>query len=87
MFVFITPVTDLIVMKWAGSINQKTLSSEQLYFARSVKFVLVTAIFALGLYSRIYREDITQNFAKRVTVAQDEANKQPLLQAPVELQG
>jgi hypothetical protein len=28
LFVFLTPVTDLIVMKWAGTIDGKTLSAD-----------------------------------------------------------
>ena len=58
ILIFLTPVTDLIVRTLSGS-SQATLSSTQLYVVRSFKFVLVLIAFTLGIYARIYREDIT----------------------------
>ena len=72
-------MTDLIVMNWAGTIADNSISAQQLYFVRTVKFVLIMTIFTLGVYANIYRQDITMNFAKRVSVREEEANKQPLL--------
>ena len=60
ILVFLTPITDLIAISWSGPADQTTLSDTQLYVVRSFKFVLVLIAFALGSYSKIYREDITE---------------------------
>ena len=60
--IFLTPVTDLIVMKWSRASDMKSLTGQQIYFIKSIKFLLVLISFTLGIYSRIYREDITKNF-------------------------
>lgn len=59
ILVFLTPVTDLIAISWSGPAGQTTLDDTQLYVVRSFKFILVLTAFTLGLYARIYREDIT----------------------------
>ena len=63
--IFLTPVTDLIVMKTYRAADMKSLTGQQIYFIKSVKFLLVLISFTLGIYSRIYREDITKNFTLR----------------------
>lgn len=63
ILLFLTPILDLIVISWAGTVGQSTLSEPEIYFVRSVKFVLCLAAFALGMYSRIFREDVTLNFS------------------------
>ena len=85
MLVFLTPVTDMIALSWVGSPDQTTLTEAELYFVRSLKFVLVIASFTLGYYSRIYREDVTLNFStKKIKTnggpaTQEEIVKEPLL--------
>ena len=59
ILVFLTPVTDLIAISWSGPTGQTTLDNTQLYVVRTFKFVLVLIAFTLGIYARIYREDIT----------------------------
>ena len=63
ILVFLTPVTDLIAIRWSGPTGQTILDDTQLYVVRSLKFVLVLIAFTLGLYARIYREDITNQFS------------------------
>lgn len=63
MLIFLTPVLDMIVISWTGKVGQNNLTEPEIYFVRSVKFVLCLAAFALGLYSRIFREDVTLNFS------------------------
>ena len=63
LLIFLTPVLDMIVISWSGKVGQDKLTEPEIYFVRSVKFVLCLAAFALGLYSRIFREDVTLNFS------------------------
>jgi hypothetical protein len=63
ILVFLTPVTDFIAIRWSGPTGQTTLDDTQLYVVRSLKFVLVLIAFTLGLYARIYREDVTNQFS------------------------
>jgi hypothetical protein len=62
VFIFLTPLTDLIVLSWVGIVGQSVLTDNQVYFIRILKFVLVFIPFVIGLYMRIYREDLTKNF-------------------------
>ena len=64
ILVFLTPLTDYIAMSWSGPAGQSTLDDTQLYVVRSFKFVLVLAAFTMGIYARIYREDITNQFSR-----------------------
>ena len=61
---FLTPVTDFIAISWSGPTGQTTLDDTQLYVVRSFKFVLVLIAFTLGIYARIYREDVTNQFSR-----------------------
>jgi len=64
LFIFITPVTDVIVMAAMGKVDQVELSNAELYFVKSVKFCLILAAFAIGSYQRVYREEITKDFSQ-----------------------
>ena len=68
LFEFLTPVTDMIVISWVGTIGQTKLTETELYVVRSIKFVFVIASFILGVYSRIYRRDVTKNFSKSAEI-------------------
>jgi hypothetical protein len=53
---------------------------------KSFKFVFTLTAFALGIYERIYREDITENFSKSLkqkangdSETKEERVKEPLL--------
>ncbi len=87
LFIFLTPITEMIVLSWVGTVGQSVLSENEVYFVRTVKFIIVTIAFVLALYMRIYREDLTTNFTKPIGTAQEEqiGVKQPLLQVPGEL--
>ena len=69
LFVFLTPITDMIVISWVGTIGQTKLTVTELYFVRSIKFAFVIALFILGVYSRIYRRDVTKNFSKDAEIS------------------
>ncbi len=62
------------------------MSASQLYTVKSFKFVFTLTAFAIGLYQRIYREDITENFSKSLKQktngdgeTKEERVKEPLL--------
>ena len=40
------------------------MSDEQAYVVKTIKFGLVLFVFALSVYARIFREDMTENFTK-----------------------
>lgn len=64
------------------------MTASQLYTVKSFKFVFTLTAFALGIYERIYREDITENFSKSLkqkvngdSEKKEERVKEPLLKA------
>lgn len=75
ILIFLTPVTDMIAFSWVASADQTKLSESQLYFVKTLKFVLVILAFSIGYYSRIYREDITLNFSTSPKVKTNGAPK------------
>ena len=81
MFVFITPVLDLMVLSWVLKLGQTRLTAAQFYFVRSVKFVLILAMMGLTMYARVWRQDLTENFTKCPYEAKSvkEGVDQPLL--------
>ena len=80
--IFYTRILDLIVLSAFGEINQMKLSHNQDYITRTIKFVLLLAAFAIGTYSKILREDITNNFSENPKFRKERSMgiKEPLLE-------
>lgn len=88
LLLLMTPITDMIAFSWSASADQTQLTASQLYTVKSFKFVFTLTAFALGIYERIYREDITENFSKSLKQkvngdgeTKEERVKEPLLKA------
>ena len=62
-----TRLLEAFMLSVVGTENQKKLNYEQEYFARTLKFVIVLVAFAMSVFARIWREDVTSNFTKLET--------------------
>jgi hypothetical protein len=66
---FMTPFTDMLVAQWSSAESISGMSDRTTLEIRSIKFVLAMALFASGVYQRLLREEMTDNFkATRLTV-------------------
>ena len=80
ILIFLSPVSELIALKTTGASGQTELNNRQIYTVRSFKFALVVLAFLLGSYSKIFREDITNDFSreKRPPASVEGVNEQLL---------
>jgi hypothetical protein len=62
---FMTPVTDVLVAQWSSAKSISDLSDSAIVLIRSIKFVLTMALFTSGVYERLLREEVTDNFRQR----------------------
>ena len=62
---FMTPVTDVLVARWSSAKSISDLSDSAIVLIRSIKFVLTMALFTSGVYERLLREEVTDNFRQR----------------------
>ena len=56
-----TPALDYVFLSYK---RQKDLDESQQFYVRAVKFAFVLFSFGMGYVSKVFREQVTNNFAK-----------------------
>ena len=80
-FVFTTPAVDYAYLTYK---QQSDLEEGQLFHVRSVKLAFVLFSFAMGYVAKVFREQVTNNFAKweRPGAKEPKPKKEKLLLPP-----